>query len=58
MEVKTIVVTLVYKFKKISGCYWHTICEKFDGDISLASLHEYVCHIASLLSEVFEDVAQ
>ena len=56
MKMQSIVVAIVNQFKEIPSSNWHGVGEELDGDVALARLHQYLCHICAPSFSVFECV--
>ena len=56
MEVKPVEVALVGEVEEITGCDRHTVGEQFDGDVTLAGLHQDLRHILRAQLPVLESV--
>ena len=56
VEMQSIVVAIVNQFKEVPSSNWHGVGEEFDGDVTLACLHQYLCHICVPPVWVFESV--
>ena len=56
MKMQSIVVAIVNQFKEVPSGDWHGVGEELDGDVTLARLHQYLCHICVPTLLVFECV--
>ena len=58
MKMQSVVVSLVYQIQKISSGDRHGVGKQFNGDVTLACLHQYLrsSHNLRRAPEVFESV--
>ena len=56
MEMQTVVVTIIHQFQEVSRRNWHGVGKQFNGDVTLACRHQYLCHISVPPLWVFESV--
>ena len=56
MEVQTVVVSIIHQLQKITSRNRHGIRKQFNGDVTLARLHQYLSHERPREPEVLESV--